>query len=42
VVEWLHVVSTSVVMDIRKAQRHLGRRPTHSSAETPAALAKAV
>ena len=41
-VEWLHVARTSVVMDTRKAQRHLGWRPTHSSAETLAALAKAV
>ena len=41
-VEWLHVARTSVVMDTGKAQRHLGWRPTHSSAETLAALAKAV
>ena len=41
-VEWLHVARASVVMDTRKAQRHLGWRPTHSSAETLASLAKAV
>ena len=41
-VEWLHVARTSVVMDTRKAHRQLGWRPTHSSAETLAALAKAV
>jgi UDP-glucose 4-epimerase len=41
VLEWLHVARTSVVMDTRKAQRELGWRPTHSSAET-AALTKAV
>ena len=41
-VEWLHVARTSVVMDTRKAQRQLGWRPTHSSAETLAALAKRV
>jgi nucleoside-diphosphate-sugar epimerase len=41
-VEWLDVARTSVVMDTRKAQRHLGWRPTHSSAETLAALAQAV
>ena len=40
VVEWLHVARTSVVMDTRKARRQLGWRPTHSSAETLAALAK--
>jgi nucleoside-diphosphate-sugar epimerase len=42
VLEWLHVARTSVVMDTRKAKRELGWRPTHSSAETLAALAKAV
>ena len=41
-VEWLHVARTSVVMDTGKTQRQLGWRPTHSSAETLAALAKAV
>jgi nucleoside-diphosphate-sugar epimerase len=41
-VEWLHVARTSVVMDTRKAQRELGWHPTHSSAETLAALAQAV
>jgi nucleoside-diphosphate-sugar epimerase len=41
-VEWLHVARTSVVMDTRKAQRDLGWRPTHSSTETLAALAKTV
>jgi UDP-glucose 4-epimerase len=42
VLEWLHVARTSVVMDTRKAKRELGWRPTHSSAETLAALAKPV
>ncbi len=42
VLEWLHVARTSVVMDTRKAERELGWHPTHSSAETLAALAKAV
>jgi UDP-glucose 4-epimerase len=42
VLEWLHVARTSVVMDTRKAKRELGWLPTHSSAETLAALAKAV
>jgi hypothetical protein len=42
VVEWLHVARTSVVMDTGKARRQLGWRPTHSSAETLAALAQAV
>jgi UDP-glucose 4-epimerase len=42
VLEWLHVARTSVVMDTRKAKRELGWCPTHSSAETLAALAKAV
>jgi nucleoside-diphosphate-sugar epimerase len=41
-VEWLHVARTSVVMDTGKAQRQLGWHPTHSAAETLAALAKAV
>jgi UDP-glucose 4-epimerase len=41
-VDWLHVARTSLVMDTGKARRHLGWRPTHSSAETLAALAKAV
>ncbi|AGZ53063.1 NAD-dependent epimerase/dehydratase family protein [Mycobacterium kansasii] len=40
--EWLHVARTSVVMDTTKAKRDLGWRPTHSSAETLAALASAV
>ncbi|MGO9509389.1 MAG: NAD-dependent epimerase/dehydratase family protein [Mycobacterium sp.] len=40
--EWLHAARTSVVMDTTKAKRHLGWRPTHSSAETLAALASAV
>jgi nucleoside-diphosphate-sugar epimerase len=40
--EWLHVARTSVVMDTRKARQELGWRPMHSSAETLAALAKAV
>lgn len=40
--EWLHVAKTSVVMDTTKAKRDLGWRPTHSSAETLAALASAV
>jgi nucleoside-diphosphate-sugar epimerase len=42
VLEWLHVARASVVMGTGKAQRHLGWRPTHSSAETLAALAQAV
>jgi UDP-glucose 4-epimerase len=41
-IEWLHAARTSVVMDTTKAKRHLGWRPTHSSAETLAALASAV
>jgi UDP-glucose 4-epimerase len=40
--EWLHAARTSVVMDTTKAKRDLGWRPTHSSAETLAALASAV
>jgi UDP-glucose 4-epimerase len=40
--EWLHAARTSVLMDTTKAKRHLGWRPTHSSAETLAALASAV
>jgi nucleoside-diphosphate-sugar epimerase len=40
--EWLHVARTSVVMDTTKAKRELGWHPTHSSAETLAALAGAV
>jgi UDP-glucose 4-epimerase len=40
--EWLHAARTSLVMDTTKAKRHLGWRPTHSSAETLAALASAV
>ncbi|MDT5219496.1 MAG: UDP-glucose 4-epimerase, partial [Mycobacterium sp.] len=40
--EWLHVARTSVVMDTTKAQRDLGWQPTHSSAETLAALAAAL
>jgi UDP-glucose 4-epimerase len=42
VLEWLHVARTSVVMDTRKAKRELGWLPTHSSAQTLAALAKPV
>jgi UDP-glucose 4-epimerase len=41
-VNWLHVARTSVVMDTGKARQQLGWRPTHSSAETLAALAQAV
>jgi UDP-glucose 4-epimerase len=40
--EWLHVGRTSVVMDTAKAKNELGWEPTHSSAETLAALAAAV
>jgi nucleoside-diphosphate-sugar epimerase len=40
--EWLHVARESVVMDTTKAKRELGWRPTHSSADTLAALASAV
>jgi len=40
--EWLHVARTSVVMDTTKAQRDLGWHPTHSSADTLAALAAAL
>jgi nucleoside-diphosphate-sugar epimerase len=40
--EWLHVAKASVVMDTTKAKKELGWHPTHSSAETLAALASAV
>ncbi|MDT5173164.1 MAG: UDP-glucose 4-epimerase [Mycobacterium sp.] len=40
--EWLHIARTSVVMDTTKAQRDLGWHPTHSSADTLAALAAAL
>jgi len=40
--EWLHIARTSVVMDTTKAKRELGWRPTHTSADTLAALASAV
>lgn len=40
--EWLHAVRTSVVMDTTKAKTQLGWRPTYSSADTLAALAAAV
>lgn len=40
--EWLHGVRTSVVMDTTKARTQLGWRPIHSSAEALAALASAV
>jgi nucleoside-diphosphate-sugar epimerase len=40
--EWLHVARTSVVMDTSKARNQLGWRPVHSSADTLAAMAKAV
>ncbi|WP_158019027.1 NAD-dependent epimerase/dehydratase family protein [Mycobacterium basiliense] len=40
--EWLHVTRQSVVMDTAKAKRYLGWYPTHSSADTLAALASAV
>lgn len=40
--EWLHFVRTPIVMDTSKAQRYLGWRPTHSSAETLSALAAAL
>lgn len=40
--EWLHSTRTSVVMDTSKAKTQLGWQPTHSSAETLAALAAAV
>ncbi|BDB43563.1 MULTISPECIES: NAD-dependent epimerase/dehydratase family protein [Mycobacterium] len=36
---WLHVTRTSVVVDTTRAKRHLGWRPTYTSAETLAALA---
>jgi UDP-glucose 4-epimerase len=39
--EWLHSSRTSVVMDTTKAKRDLGWEPTHTSAETLAALAAA-
>ena len=39
--EWLHVARTSVVMDTSKAKKDLGWQPTHTSAETLAALAAA-
>jgi UDP-glucose 4-epimerase len=42
VLEWLHAARTSVVMDTTKAKKELGWQPTHSSAETLAALAAAV
>lgn len=41
-VEWLHAARTSVVMDTTKAKTQLGWQPTHSSAETLAALAASV
>lgn len=37
--EWLHVGRTSVVMDVDKAKRLLGWTPTHTAADTLAALA---
>jgi UDP-glucose 4-epimerase len=40
--EWLHAARTSVTMDTTKAKRELGWRPSHSSAETLAALASSV
>lgn len=42
ILEWLHVAQASVEMDTSRAQRELGWRPTHTSAEALAALAKAV
>ena len=41
-VEWLHTARASVVMDTTKAKTLLGWHPTHSSAETLAALAAAL
>ena len=38
-VEWLHVARASVVMDTTRAQRDLGWRPTHTSAEALESLA---
>jgi nucleoside-diphosphate-sugar epimerase len=40
--EWLHAARTSVVMDTTKAKTELGWCPTHSSAQTLAALASSV
>lgn len=40
--EWLHAARTSVAMDTSKAQRELGWRPAHSSAQTLAALASSI
>ncbi|UGT61172.1 NAD-dependent epimerase/dehydratase family protein [Nocardia asteroides] len=37
--EWLHIVRTPVVMDTTRAKRDLGWQPTHTAAETLAALA---
>lgn len=42
ILEWLHVAKASVEMDTSRAQRELGWRPTHTSAEALAALASAV
>ncbi|MEB3983953.1 NAD-dependent epimerase/dehydratase family protein [Mycobacterium sp. 663a-19] len=42
ILEWLHVARTSVVMDTAKAKKELGWQPVHSSADTLAALARAV
>ena len=42
ILEWLHVAKASVEMDTSRAQRELGWRPTHTSAETLASLASAV
>jgi UDP-glucose 4-epimerase len=40
--EWLHVARTSMVMDTSRAKFELGWQPTHTSAETLAALADAL
>ncbi len=40
--EWLHSVRTSVVMDTTKARTQLGWQPVYSSAETLAALASSL
>lgn len=42
ILEWLRVARTSLIADTTRAKRHLGWRPTHTSAETLASLAAVV
>lgn len=42
VAEWIHVGRTSVVMDTGKAERELGWRPAHTSAQALTAMAAAL